>query len=90
MNKQEYIDAISAKTGISKKDCGELLDACYDVLVETLKEGGELVISGIGKFEVREREERIGRDPRTGESIKIAASKAPSFKAGKTFKADIQ
>ncbi len=90
MNKQEYIDAISEKTGISKKDCGELLDACYSVLVETLKAGDELVISGIGKFEVREREERDGRDPRTGATIKIAASKAPSFKAGKTFKADIQ
>ena len=90
MNKQEYIDAISDKTGISKKDCGELLDACYDVLVETLKSGDELVISGIGKFEVREREARDGRDPRTGATIKIAASKAPSFKAGKKFKADIQ
>ncbi len=90
MNKQEYIDAISDKTGISKKDCGELLDACYEVLVEALKSGDELVISGIGKFEVREREERDGRDPRTGATIKIAASKTPSFKAGKTFKADIQ
>jgi len=90
MNKQEYIDAISNKTGISKKDCGELLDACYQVLVETLKNGEELVISGIGKFEVREREERDGRDPRTGATIKIAASKTPSFKAGKTFKEDIQ
>ena len=90
MNKQEYIDAISNKTGISKKDCGELLDACYDVLVEALKNGDELVISGIGKFEVREREERDGRDPRTGATIKIAASKTPSFKAGKTFKNDIQ
>ena len=90
MNKQESIDAISEKTGISKKDCGELLDACYEVLVEALKAGDELVISGIGKFEVREREERDGRDPRTGATIKIAASKTPSFKAGKTFKSDIQ
>ncbi len=90
MNKQEYIDAISEKTSISKKDCAELLDACYDVLVETLKKGDVLVISGVGKFEVREREAREGRDPRTGATIKIPATKVPSFKAGKTFKSDIQ
>ncbi len=90
MNKQEFVDAVSDKTGISKKDCSEILDACYEVLTETLKNGEDVTISGVGKFEVRAREEREGKNPRTGEVIKIAACKAPSFKAGKKFKADIQ
>ena len=90
MNKQEFIDAVSEKTGISKKDCGEIMDACYEVLAETLKKGEDVTISGIGKWEVRSREARQGVNPRTGESIEIAACKAPSFKAGKKFKTDIQ
>ncbi len=90
MNKQEFIDAVSDKTGISKKDCSEIMDACYEVLTETLKNGEDVTITGIGKWEVRAREARQGINPKTGESIEIAACKAPSFKAGKKFKADIQ
>ncbi len=90
MNKQEFIDAVSNKTGISKKDCGEILEACYEVLAEALKNGDDVSISGIGKWEVRSREARQGVNPRTGESIEISACKAPSFKAGKKFKEDIQ
>ena len=90
MNKQEFIDAVSEKTGFSKKDCGEVIDACYEVLVEALKNGDDVTISGIGKWEVRAREARKGVNPKTGESIEIAACKAPSFKAGKKFKTDIQ
>ena len=90
MNKQEFIDAVSDKTGISKKDCGEVLEACYEVVAETLKNGGDVTISGIGKWEARVREAREGKNPRTGKAITIPACKAPSFKAGKKFKTDIQ
>ena len=90
MNKQEFIDAISEKTGFSKKDCAEVLDASYAVLAETLKAGEDVTISGVGKWEVRTREAREGKNPRTGETIKIAACKALAFKAGKKLKTDIQ
>lgn len=90
MNKQEFIDAVSDKTGISKKDCNEVMEACYEVIVEALKQGDDVTITGIGKWETRVREEREGKNPRTGEVITIPACKAPSFKAGKKFKTDIQ
>ena len=86
MNKKMLIDVVSEKLGTTKKDTGMYLDAIVEAIVETVAEGNELNISGLGKFSVTERAQREGRNPATGESITIAASKSPKFKASKTFK----
>ena len=86
MNKTELIVAIAEKAEISKKDAEKALKAFTDVVAEELKEGGKVQLVGFGTFEVSEREAREGRNPQTGEPMKIAASKAPKFKAGKALK----
>lgn len=86
MNKTELIAAIAEKSGISKKDADKALAAFVTTVTETLKAGDKIQLVGFGNFEVRERGERMGRNPQTKETIKIAASKAPVFKAGKAFK----
>lgn len=86
MNKTDLVDSIVEKTGLKKKDCDKLVAAFTDAIAETLAKGDKVQIAGFGTFEVRERPEREGRNPQTGETIKIAASKAPAFKAGKPLK----
>ncbi len=86
MNKTELIAAIAEKSGISKKDADKALAAFIETVSEQLKAGEKIQLVGFGTFEVRERGERMGLNPRTKETIKIAASKAPVFKAGKSFK----
>lgn len=86
MNKTELIAAIAEKSGISKKDADKALAAFIETVSEQLKAGEKIQLVGFGTFEVRERGERTGLNPRTKETIKIAASKAPVFKAGKSFK----
>lgn len=86
MNKTELIAAIAEKSGLSKKDADKALAAFIDTVTETLKSGDKIQLVGFGNFEVKERGERMGRNPQTKETIKIAASKAPVFKAGKAFK----
>ena len=86
MNKTELISAMSVKMGSTKKAAGEALDAFVESVVETVGAGEEVSIVGFGKFSVAERAEREGRNPQTGESITIAASKAPKFKASSNFK----
>lgn len=86
MNKKDLIDAISNVTELTKKDTAATIDAMVDVIIEEIKNGGEVNISGFGKFCVSERAERNGVNPQTGESIVIAATKSPKFKAGKNFK----
>ena len=86
MNKTSLIDVMSEKMGSTKKAAGEAIDAFVDAIVEAVSAGEEVNIAGFGKFSVTEREEREGRNPATGETITIAASKAPKFKAGKNFK----
>ena len=86
MNKTELIAAAAAQAGVSKKDAEAVVTAAFDAIVASLKEGEKVQIVGFGSFEVKTRAERIGRNPATGEEIKIAASKAPTFKAGKAFK----
>lgn len=86
MNKKELVKAYSEKLGTTQKAAGEYLDAFVEVIADALKEGIEVKISGFGTFSVTERAAREGRNPATGETIQIAASKAPKFKAAKALK----
>lgn len=86
MNKVDFVAAVAEKAGISKKDAGNAVDAFAGVVTEALTKGEKVSLVGFGTFEVKERAAREGRNPQTGETMQIAASKVPSFKAGKTFK----
>ena len=86
MNKTELIAAIAEAAELTKKDAEKALKAFTDVVAEELKKGEKVQIVGFGTFEVSERAEREGRNPQSGEVMKISASKAPKFKAGKALK----
>ena len=86
MNKTELVAAMAEKTELSKKDAEKALKAFTDVVAEELKKGEKVQLVGFGTFEGAEREAREGRNPRTGETMTIAASKSPKFKAGKALK----
>ena len=86
MNKTEFIAAVAEKAEISKKDSEKALKAFVDVVTEQLKAGEKVQLVGFGTFEVSERAAREGRNPQTGETMKIEACKAPKFKAGKALK----
>ena len=86
MNKTEFIAAVAEKAEISKKDSVKALKAFVDVVAEQLKAGDKVQLVGFGTFEVSERAAREGRNPQTGETMTIAACKAPKFKAGKALK----
>ncbi len=86
MNKSELVAAIAAKTELSKKDSEKALAAFTEVVAEELKKGEKIQLVGFGTFEVAKRAAREGRNPQTGATMKIAASNAPKFKAGKALK----
>lgn len=90
MNKAELIEAVAKKSGATKAEAGRIFDAIFGtdggVIAKALKKGEKIQITGFGTFEVRKRAARKGRNPRTGETIKIKASKNPVFKAGKSLK----
>lgn len=86
MNKTELIHATAEKTGLSKKDTEKTVNAILDTITETLKSGDKVQVVGFGVFDVKFREARMGHNPRTKEPIKIPASRAPQFKAGKALK----
>ena len=86
MNKTELVAAIAAKTELSKKDSEKALKAFMEVVSEQLKKGEKIQLIGFGTFEVAKRAARTGKNPQTGKAIKIAACKAPKFKAGKALK----
>ncbi len=86
MNKSELIDSISTESGLSKADTQRALDATIESITKALKKGDTVSLVGFGTFSVKERAARTGRNPATGETINIKASKNPSFKAGKGFK----
>ena len=90
MNKADLINALAAKNAISKKDAEKAVNAVLDLIGEALKNGEKVQIMGFGSFEVKTRAERTGKNPATGETIKIAASKAVVFKAGKALKDSVQ
>ena len=86
MNKGELVAALAAKTELSKKDSEAALNALIDVIGETSAKGEKVQLIGFGTFEAKNRPARTARNPRTGAEVKIAASKAPAFKAGKALK----
>ena len=86
MNKTELIAAIAEKSELTKKDAEKALKAFTDVVADELKKGEKIQLVGFGTFEVSERAAREGRNPQTGSTMKIAASKTPKFKAGKALK----
>ena len=86
MNKGELIEKIAESTGLTKKDTDAAVNAFIETIQVALKNEDKVAIAGFGTFDVSKRKARTGRNPQTGEEIKIAASKAPKFKPGKSFK----
>ena len=86
MNKTELIEVVSSKAQITKSEAAEIINTTFDAINEGLASDGKVVLVGFGTFEVRTRSARAGRNPRTGATIKIPASKQPKFKAGKGLK----
>jgi DNA-binding protein HU-beta len=86
MNKAELTSAVADKTGLTKKDSDAAISAVFEVIEDALKGGDKVQLVGFGSFEVKQREARIGRNPKTKEQINIPASKSPAFKAGKALK----
>lgn len=86
MNRTELVAKIAEKSGLTKKDSEKALSAFTESIIETVAKGEKVQLIGFGTFELRRREERNGRDPRTGDTIKIPAANLPAFKAGKAFK----
>ena len=86
MNKTELIGCVAEKSGLAKKDAEKAVNAVLDAVVETLKAGEKVQLVGFGTFEARVRKARNGKNPRTGETIKIKKATVPAFKAGKAFK----
>ena len=89
MNKAELVAAVAAKTELTKKDSEKALKAFIEVVTEELQKGEKVQLLGFGTFEVAKRAAREGRNPQTGKAMKIAASKAPKFKAGKALKDEV-
>lgn len=89
MNRKELIDALADKTESTKADAERAVAGLIDIISATLKKGDSLTLVGFGTFEVRKRAARTGRNPKTGEELKIKAAKVPAFKAGATLKATV-
>jgi len=90
MNKSELITAVADASELSKVDAGRAIDALVEVIAQALKNNDKVSLVGFGTFAIRERAARTGRNPKTGKTLKIAASKNPSFKAGKALKDAVQ
>lgn len=86
MNKGELVDAVAAKVEVTKKEADAIITATIEAIMEAVTSGEKVTLVGFGSFEPRERKERDGRNPKTGETMKIAASTVPVFSAGKGFK----
>ena len=89
MNRKELVDALATQTDSTKVAAERAVGALIDIISDTLKKGDSLTLVGFGTFEVRKRAARTGRNPKTGEELKIKAAKVPSFKAGATLKATV-
>lgn len=89
MTKTELINAVSAAANVSKKDTEAVIKATFDTIAKAMADGDKVQLVGFGTFETRARGERTGKNPRTGETVKIAACKAPAFKAGKALKEQV-
>ncbi len=90
MKRSDLVAAIAEKASMTKKDAEIALSATLEAITGALKKGDKVQLVGFGTFEVRKKAARVGRNPQTGKEIKIAASKAPAFKAGKAFKEAIK
>ncbi|HHX74534.1 MAG TPA: HU family DNA-binding protein [Firmicutes bacterium] len=90
MNKSELIGLVAEKAGMTKKDTEKVVNAVFDGIGESLAKGDKVQVIGFGTFDVRERKAREGRNPATGESIKIPAVRVPVFKAGKALKESVK
>lgn len=86
MNKTDLVNVIAQETDVKKKDVETVVNATFDAIIAALKEGDKVQLIGFGTFEVKDVAEKEGRNPRTGETIKIAASKKPAFSASKVLK----
>jgi DNA-binding protein HU-beta len=86
LNKNELISSVANDTGLPRDDAAKAVDSVFDAITGALKEGGEVRLVGFGTFSVAERAASQGRNPRTGETINISASKTPKFRAGKSLK----
>ena len=86
MNKTELIAAVAEKTGLTKKDAERVVSATFETIACSLTKGDKVAVSGFGNFEVKTREARVGRNPRTNETVQIPATKLPAFKAAKALK----
>ncbi|MCL2748025.1 MAG: HU family DNA-binding protein [Oscillospiraceae bacterium] len=86
MNKADLINAVADKTGLTKKDCEKAISGVFDAISESLVAGEKVQLVGFGAFDVKARAPRMGRNPKTKESIQIPASQSPVFKAGKALK----
>ncbi len=86
MNKTDLINTVAEKSDLSKKDATKAVDAVFESIMDSLKDGEKVQLIGFGNFEVRERAARKGRNPQTGDEIEIPASKVPAFKPGKALK----
>ena len=86
MNKAELVAAVAEKAGLSKKDSEKAINATFETITASMEAGEKVQLVGFGAFEVKERNARVGRNPKTKEEIQIAASRVPAFKAGKALK----
>ena len=86
MTKQEFVDAVADKAGLTKRDAGAAVDACLDVIERSLQNGDAVTFTGFGKFHVTRRAARMGVNPRTGEKVQISAANVPKFSAGSQLK----
>jgi DNA-binding protein HU-beta len=86
MNKEELVTAVAAKTGLQKKGAEEAVQTVFDTIRDAVWDGDKVTVAGFGTFLLTERAARTGRNPRTGESVEIAARKVPKFTPGKQFK----
>ena len=86
MNKTELIAAVAEKTGLTKKDAERVVNATFETVTAALAKGDKVAVAGFGNFEVKAREARVGRNPRTKETIQIPATRLPAFKASKALK----
>ena len=86
MNKGELVNLVAKEHGLSKKETDAILSATLEIIKSTVAAGDKVTLVGFGSFELRQRQERVGRNPKTGEKLTIPAAKVPAFSAGKNFK----
>ena len=90
MTKQDFVDAVADRAGISKRDAGDAVDAVLDTITETLRRGDSVTFTGFGKFSTSARAARMGVNPRTGERVQIQATTVPKFTAGSALKTAVK